>query len=203
MLQRFALFSVLAAGLMCAAPAQAGHITHFGSVDAIDHVFGPGGGLFAGVLTSGTDDSWMVFNATAGDNLVVTFSTNESFQQGAVFREVTNGVVEVGDLAGVTNWTTSNLGLGTDLVVAHGLFANQHNFGTGVGGSAVLNLAVTVTGQYVIGVTTNNEDGSRAGPFTVDLQGNTVPIPEPASCALLGVALAVVVYGARKKKATA
>ena len=51
--------------IAAAGEVQACDVTNVGTIDAIDHAFPDGGGVFIGSLLSGTDESWMVFDATA------------------------------------------------------------------------------------------------------------------------------------------
>lgn len=164
--------------------AQASHSTNFGTIDAIDNVFGPGGGTFNGTLAPvAEDDAWIAFSAQAGDVLNIVFSTQVNFMDAAMFREVTNGVVEAGDVANVTDFNFDRTGAGQDLVVQHGGFGvgNNYVFGTSAGQTPeTLNFNVSDSGEYVIGISLNNEDTSRAGNFTVQLN----IVPEPSTLAL-------------------
>ena len=160
----------LIASLFVAATANASHATFFGVIDAIDHTFPSGGGVFAATPTGPTDDAWLSFSANAGDNLVIDgagiFGPNM-----VLFREVTNGVVEVGDVAGVTNFNIDQTGNGTDLVVQHPGFR-----GTGIDQYVVpgtINFTVLFSGQYVIGLSPANESSTFVGTSTVTLSGNT------------------------------
>jgi hypothetical protein len=79
--------------------AQACHTTNVGSIDTIDHAFPDGGGVFNGSLLSGADESWMVFEATVGDNIVVSYTNPSSGGNkiGSVFIDIGDGNIQVGD----------------------------------------------------------------------------------------------------------
>ncbi len=79
---------------------EASNITYFGVVDKIDHTFGAGGGSFSGQLEAFDDDAWLVFSANTGDELSFQYDGDE-YGDFVVFAEMTNGVVEVGDVANV------------------------------------------------------------------------------------------------------
>jgi MYXO-CTERM domain-containing protein len=154
-------------------------------VDAIDHVFGAGGGMYSGTLASGTDDAYLVFAANAGDAITVTFNGNTTATfSGTIFKEVTNGIVEIGDVVNVYNFNNNNFGMGTDLIV-------QTSYPYSFYGPIVRNYVVPTTGQYAIGVASFNSASLPSNAFfTVTLSGNTASIsevPEPASLALWGL----------------
>ena len=141
-------------GLLTATGAHGSHTTYFGAIDAIDHTFPSGGGVFAATPSGPSDDAWLRFAANAGDNLVIDgagiFGPNM-----VLFREVTNGLVEVGDLAGVSDFNVDQTGSGSDLVVQHPGFN-----GVGVDQYVVpgtLNFTTTFAGEYVIGLSPANE----------------------------------------------
>ena len=183
--------------------ASASHLTAFGSIDAIDGTFAAGGGVLAGSLSSGTDDDWLAFFATSGDSLSIAFSTALSFMDGALFREVTNGLVEIGDAANVTSFNSDRTGAGTDLVVQHaGYDDGNYVFGTGSGGTQTLLFNVATTGWYAIGISANNEGANSFGAWSVNLSGNTggaASAPEPMTLALLGLGLFGLGFSKRKK----
>jgi len=77
---------------------DASHQRHFGSIDEIDAFLPEGGGIFSGSLSDVNDDDWVGFFATAGDTLSITFTTAQFAMDGVVFREVTNGILEVATL---------------------------------------------------------------------------------------------------------
>ena len=91
--------TLLALAVVLVAPmaANASHIAsqHPENVDAIDYVFGSGGGFFDGALTdSGTLD-WVLFGANAGD--VVTIETLGIAGQFDTGLSLIGGLVGVGD----------------------------------------------------------------------------------------------------------
>jgi hypothetical protein len=194
----FALVLGLAAA---AAPgaASASTTTTLGAVDFIDHVFGAGGGSYTKSLTGGADDGWSVFAANAGDTLSVTFSASTGTSgapaayDGAVMLELSDGIVAVGDLAGITNFSFDRTGAGTDLVVQHPGFnpfpTGSYQFGSG--STQSVTFAAAATGQYAIGVSCTNESCVNGSTFTVQLSGNTAALPAPGAGSLLGLGLAL------------
>ena len=114
---------------------------------------------------------------------------------------MTNGIVEVGDVANVTNFNVDQTGAGTDLVVQHpGFQSGFYFFRSSAPGT--LNFTAAATGQYAIGITASNSLNSAAGPYTVTLSGNTAnvsAVPEPSSLVLLGIG-AVCLVGYRRKR---
>lgn len=159
----------------------------FNDVDFIDAVFSSGGGTLSKSLTSGADDGWMVFTASAGDNITVQFSSNSGSFEGAVMFDVVDGIVQVNDLANIVAPFVQFAGA-NDLQIQHGAFNGPgYNFG---GPAVSLNMPIITTGQYVIGVTCQFEVCQGGSIFKVSLSGNTAsPIPEPATLAIFTLGL--------------
>ena len=192
--------------LLVPAAASASTMTTLSSVDFIDKVYASGGGSYTKSLTSGADDGWSVFAANMGDTITVTFSATTGTSaapaayDGAVLREVTDGIVSVGDTAGITNFSFNRFGAGTDLVVQHAGFnpfpTGSYLFGSG--STQMISFNATTSGQYAIGVSCSDEVCVNGSTFTVQLSGNTAVVPEPATCALLGLGL--VALAARRRR---
>jgi hypothetical protein len=168
-----------------------------GTVDAIDGTFASGGGSFSGSLSSGADDDWLVFGGVAGDNIAITYSANGYSLHGIVLFETENGVVELGDVANITNFNFGHLGDGTD-------FSMQTNFPTNFFSTpVVLNLTLANTGEYAIALKAINDNFISSNIWTVQLTGNTGTagaIPEPAALTLLGMGLVGLGAARRRRK---
>ena len=189
---RLKIAALLLAPFVFGSMAQAAHISEFTSIDAIDGVAPAGGGAFSGFLSAPGDDDWVAFFATAGDNVSVGLTTTAAFTDAAIFLESSNGIVEVGDVAGVINLNSDRTGAGTDLVIQHGGWTAFNNYTFQANqGLVTLNYTVATTGWHVLGLTINNEDPSRTGRWTADLSGNTgtAAVAEPGALALFGLGL--------------
>lgn len=198
-LRKLAAALALSYGSFFSCTAAASHLTVFAPIDAIDHVFGPGGGSFTTTLASGSDDAWLVFDAAAGDLLSITatgaFGTNV-----VLFREASNGVVEIGDrytLTGEFDGNNLQTGTGLDLVVQD---MNFHPCGDCYVAPGSDTFTVSISGQYVIGLSAANEFESFVGPTTITLIGNTA-VSEPATLVLLGMSL--VAFGLMRVRSAA
>lgn len=199
LLYQLPLFALVVALAILVGPfvVSASTLTQLGNVDFIDATFASGGGSYTKSLTGGPDDGWSVFAAQAGDNLSITLSastgTSGAFAayDGAVLLEVNDGIVAVNDVANITNFSVSQLGAGTDLVVQH------MGFNPGPGGSyqftstqsQMISFTATTTGQYAIGVSCSDEICVNGSTFTVQLSGNTAAVPEPSSALLTALGL--------------
>ena len=185
--------------------AEAGHISFLGAVDAIDIVFPAGGGVHAGSASGVTDDAWLVFEATAGD--IVTFVLASSgWHDAVILRDTTDGIVDIGDAANILgfNDTDTVLGEGVRLVAQHGPWSQgecavSYCFGA-TESPRTLTFPVSISGQYVLGITVSNEGATDPMSLNFDatLSGNTspasgaAPVPEPASLLLIGSGLAAI-----------
>ena len=163
-------------GLLAATvEVRACDITNVGSVDVIDHMFPDGGGVFNGTLLSGTDESWMVFRATAGDNVVVTYTNpaGSGVKIASVFIDIGDGSIQVGDAMNVANWNGNNLGLGSPLQNVVGYLDDTFNNSIGSGATRSHTFVAPISGEYGIFMAWCNSSASGNSNFTVSLTGTT------------------------------
>lgn len=183
--------------------ALASHVSVLGSIDEIDHVFGAGGGTVSGSLGSGTDDDWLVFGANAGDSINITVNeVGDWFLNAVLLQDTGNGVFEVGDEAGITDFNSSNVGEGSPLEVLAHIGALEFS-----DSGSLLGFIAPFTGQFAIGLTSANDN--LATGWQVTLSGNTgtvgsTVVPLPAAFPLLVSAMAGFgLIGWRKRRRSA
>lgn len=181
-----AAFAIAIAG---AQPANASHDNIVGPIDAIDGVFGSGGGSFGPTVLGAGGTDWYAFAGNAGDNISIdVFTGGDSVV--ALFRAVGNGIVQVGDdpLCSGSIGDTDCGGQGA----GHDLLWQAFDDDGGVSLASHLDFALTVSGQYAIVVQEFNKDDDLA--YIVALSGNTAAIdgqvPEPGTMAVFGLGLA-------------
>ena len=161
----------VAALVAAAGKAQACDGTNVNFIDTIDHMFPDGGGVFNGSILSGTDESWMVFAATAGDNIVVNYAnTSGGSKIASVFIDIGDGIIQVGDVMNISNWNNNNLGLGNPLQNVVG-FMDQGGNGVFSGSPRSHTFVAPISGQYGIFMASCNSFSSGSGNFTVALTG--------------------------------
>ena len=189
-------FAALCALALSVAPsAYASHAGYIGAIDVIDATFGHGGGNWQGSLANGTDDAWIVFGATAGDNLSMTVNAGGYYKNALLLTDAQNGVFAAGDRLNVGNFNSHHVGEGVDLKVLSTIGAMEFS---GIGS---LNWVAQYTGQYAIAINAANNDSSWArGLMSVGVTGATVrAVPEPASLALFGLGIAAFAFTRRKR----
>ena len=109
--------TLVTAALAPVQPAVANNLTNISSVDAIDFTFAAGGEMFTGGILNATDDAWLVFSASLGDNISINFSSNSFGYVGVVYQDTGDGVVQIGDGMNVSNFNINNVGLGSPLTI--------------------------------------------------------------------------------------
>jgi hypothetical protein len=159
---------------ICPRPAEATHIILSGTtIDAIDGVFGAGGGTFDGVLSPSPTWDWYVFAANAGD--IITLETEPiagQFDTGlSLVSDQTDGFPDVGDLYAPPG---GNLNL----------LASDDDGGLGTLSLIIFN--VTTSGTYAVAV---GGFGGSTGNFRLSLTGNTASVPEPSLAILFATAI--------------
>lgn len=192
------LFTAICALALSFAPAAyASHAGYIGSIDAINATFGNGGGNWQGTLANGTDNAWIVFNATAGDNLNLQVSAGGFYKNALLLTDAEDGNFSVGDSLNVGNFNVSHVGEGTDLRVLATIGSLEFS------DTGVLAWVAQYTGQYAIAINAANDDSYWAqGLMNVSVTGATVQgttVPEPATLGLLGLGLAAIGFSRRKR----
>ncbi len=175
--------------LGAAAGNAQGFANSFTTVDAIDGTIPDGGGTASGTLTSQTDAGWIVFYANAGDNVSIDFAGSTGFVIiGVIFREATNGIVEVGDAANVSNFSSSQQGAGTDLIVETGGYPDAGCLSNSyiarcAGTDGTASFVASGTGQYVIGFQALDQNNVFLGDggFSATVSGITAPAVAPTT----------------------
>jgi hypothetical protein len=187
--------------LCSAGQATASHFSILGSIDAIDHTFISGGGIFGGNLSSGSDDDWLVFAANLGDILTISVEIdgNANF---VLLQDTGDGSFAVGDAVNVTNFNINQVGNGSPIEILSCVAPTWETF-CETGATEALTWAALYTGQYGIGISVTNDDNAFAGDWAVNLAGNTLAVeavPVPAAVWLFGSAL-IGLIGFSKRKA--
>jgi hypothetical protein len=155
-----------------------------GTIDAIDHIFPSGGGTYDGVLSDGSDDAWIVFAATAGDNLQIDVGVITQCRDAVLLEDTTDGNFAVGDILDVTSFNNDQVGNGTDLTV----LAQDYDFCS----SGNLDFVATYTGQYAIAITGYGD--SECCDYSVTLSGNAGSVAAAAAAPATAVPT-ISIYG--------
>jgi len=143
-----------------------------GSVDGIDaHFTAPGGTFEDELLNTGDDWDWFTFSAVAGDQITLTLEAINGATTDvpladpeiALYRDIVDGLPEVGDLVG----TDLDLLTSADLAI--------NGFVIPADGTYIAVVAEGTDGTH------ENQGGYRA---------NVSIVPEPGTATLLGAALA-------------
>ena len=190
------LMMVLAVASLVAAPAAyACDLTDINSVDAIDGTFPANGGTIIASISDQEDESWMVFEAAAGDVVMIEYSSSADFRAdlvSAVLRETTNGVVEVGDTLDIADWNSNNFGAtGPDFeVVSMDNNSNGENYWPDDGGTYTQSVTIPETGQYVVVTAICNSGDTPPSSITISISGNSsiASVPALDFWALIGLA---------------
>lgn len=189
--------------LLVCSQVSAGDITYMGAIDEIDYVFNAGGGSYTGSFSSGADNDWLIFEATAGDVLTLT-GYSDNYVNAVLLQDVVNGDFEVGDVVDVLNFNNNNIGLGTDLKIltTHLAWGGSCCNFFGSGNTSTLTYTALYTGQYGLGlaVYNNSLSNSPATTYTVTLSGNTTINAVPAPSPLVLVASSILGLGFLRRK---